>query len=81
MNKQKWILLIVVLGLIGTTGTGLGWMKKNQRLGKPGVTNTPYPGDPVRVHVDLPEHVLDYTSEELEPDSTTTNTLPRDTSF
>jgi len=81
MNKQKWVLLILVLGLIGVTGVVLGWMKQNQRLGKPGVKNTPFAGDPVRVRVELPEHVLDYQSEVLEPDAIVTNTLPRDTSY
>lgn len=81
MNKQKWILLVLVLGLISTAGSGLGWIKKNQKLGKPGLKFTPYPGDAIRGHVDLPEKVLDYESEGREPDAITTNTLPRDTSY
>jgi len=81
MSKKNCVLLTVVLGLIGVTGAGLGWMKQHQRLGKPGVKNTPYPGDPIRVHVELPEKVLDYTSEEMQQSSIVTNTLPRDTSY
>ena len=81
MSKQNWILLTIVLGLIGITGAGLGWMKQHQRLGKPGVKSTPFPGDPIRVQVELPEHVLDYQSEVIEPDAIVTNTLPRDTSY
>jgi hypothetical protein len=81
MNKQKWVLLILVIGLVGGTGAGLGWLRTNQKLGKPGVKTTPIAGDKIRVRVDLPEKVLDYASEELEPDAITTNTLPADTSF
>jgi hypothetical protein len=81
MNKQKCFLLILVISLVGGTGIGLSWMKRNQRLGKPGVTATALAGDRIRVRVNLPERVLDYESEEVEPDSIVTNTLPPDTSY
>ena len=80
MTKEKWLMLIVVL-LVAGTGAGLGWIKSNQKLGKPGVTTTPVAGDNVRVRVELPAKVLDYESEWLDPDEIVTNTLPRDTSY
>src|SRR5437016_4531047 len=81
MNKQQRLLLMVVIGLVAGTGLGLGWLKKNQKLGKPGVKTTPIAGDKIRVRVNLPEKVLDYESEDVEPDAITTNTLPADTSY
>jgi hypothetical protein len=80
MNKQKWIILTVALGLMGVAAGLLTMLRTNQRLGRPGVRTTPIPGG-YRVQVDLPERVLEYTSQAFEPDALTTNTLPQDTSF
>ena len=81
MNRQKWILMLVVIGLVAGTASGLSWMRTNQRLGKPGVKTTPLPNDKIRVRVDLPEHVLDYESKWSDPDAVVTGTLPPDTSY
>src|SRR5437879_2461218 len=81
MTKQKSLLLIFALALILGTGAGLAWIKANQKLGKPGVKTASIAGDKIRLRVELPEKVLDYESESLEPDAIVTNTLPRDTSY
>jgi hypothetical protein len=80
VNKQKWILGIATLALIGSTFGLLGLLRAHQKLGNPGVKTHPLAGS-IRLEVDLPERVLDYTSEPLPLDEITTNTLPQDTSF
>ena len=80
MNKQKWIIVIVALSLMGVTAALLARMQVNQKLGQPAVKTTPIPGSQ-RLQVQLPEHVLDCTSEEVEVDKTTLGWLPHDTSF
>ena len=54
MNKQKWIILIAALGLIGATAALLTRLQANQKLGQPAVKATAIPGSP-RLQVDLPE--------------------------
>ena len=80
MNKQKWIVLIAALGLMGGGAGLLANLRANQKLGQPGVKASPIPGS-VRLQVDLPERVLDYTSEAVKVDQATIEWLPRDTSF
>ena len=80
MNKQKWILLAATLALISTTGALLHHLKTHQRLGTPGIKATARPGT-VAMQIELPENVLDFTSEKLEQDGVVTNMLPKDTSF
>ncbi len=80
MNKQKWIILTVALGLIAIGGGALTILKTHQRLGDPAVKTSTIP-DSIRLQVDLPERVLNYASKVLPVDQMTTNTLPPDTSF
>jgi hypothetical protein len=80
MTKQKWIVLIAALGLMGAAAGLLADLRANQRLGHPAVKTSPIP-DSVRLRVDLPERVLDYTSEAVEVDKRTFEWLPQDTSF
>ncbi len=80
MNKQKWLLLATTLALILATGALLQHLKTNQRLGTPGVKAAAIPGTVV-MQIDLPDKILDFTSEKLEQDSIVTNMLPKDTSF
>jgi hypothetical protein len=80
MNKQKWTAFILALALIAG---GAGWLsqfRSREKLGKPGVKTSEIAGSQ-RLRVELPERVLDYDSEFLEPDSVTLGTLPQDTSF
>lgn len=80
MKKQAALVLIVALGLTATGAAVVGWLKSNQRLGKPGLKTEPIPGDN-RLNVMLPAHVLNYDSKWIEVDPVVTNTLPKDTSY
>jgi hypothetical protein len=80
MNNQKWFILIVALGLMGGTAALLTNLRTHQKLGQPAVKTSPIPGS-IRLHVELPERSLDYTSQALEVDQTTLDWLPPDTSF
>ena len=80
MNKQKWIIAIVALGLIGGAAGLLTRLQANQKLGRPGVKTRPIPGSR-RLQVELPERVLDCTSKASEVDKATLGWLPQDTSF
>jgi hypothetical protein len=80
MNRQKWIVLLAALVLISGTGATLGYLRKHQKLGRPGVVTAPIAGSP-RLEVYLPEQVLDYTSTNIPMDTNLLNGLPQDTSF
>jgi hypothetical protein len=80
MNKQKWVILITALALMGGTAGLLARLESHQKLGRPGVKTSPIPGSE-RLQVDLPESVLDYSSTAPEVDKTTLDWLPPDTSF
>ena len=80
MNKQKWIILVVALGLMGGAAGLLTRLQSSQTLGPPAVKTKPIPGS-ARLQVELPERVLDYTSEAVEMDKGVLDWLPADTSF
>ncbi len=80
MMQQKWIILVVALGLIGGGAALLGRLQANQKLGEPAVKTSLIPGSR-RLKVELPARALDYTSEEVEVDKGTLDWLPQDTSF
>ncbi len=80
MNKQKWILCIAALVLIGGAGTFLAYLQGHQRLGHPAVKTTAS-ADSHRLQVELPLQALDYTSEPVEISKSVLDVLPPDTSF
>lgn len=80
MNKQKIILLVVALALIGSAAGVLNRLSVNQRLGAPGVKTKPVASG-LNTEVLLPERVLQYTSESIPQPEIVTNVLPADTSF
>jgi hypothetical protein len=80
MNKQKWILLVAALALIGAAAGLLSDLRAKQKLGQPAVKTVTQP-DTQRLQVVLPERVLDYSSEALEVAKVVLDTLPPDTSF
>jgi len=80
MKNRKIVVFIIVLALIGGGTGALTWLKKNQKLGAPGIMATPIPGS-IKMHFDLPERVLDFTSTKEAEGQIVLNTLPKDTSF
>ncbi len=80
MNKQKWVILVVALALMGSTAGLLAHFRVSQKLGRPGVKTSAAPC-PSGLQVDLPDKVLDYKAEALDVDELTLKTLPSDTSY
>ena len=80
MSRQKWIILVLALGLMGGTAALLTRLQGSQKLGQPAVKTSPIPGS-ARLKVELPERVLDYTSEAVDVDKGVLEWLPQDTSF
>ena len=78
MNRQKRILSIATLALIG--GTALLLATVPQKLGPPGVKANPVPGE-TRWHIELPEKVLGFSSTNIDMDARAADMLPKDTSF
>lgn len=80
MNRQKWVILVVVFALIGSAAGVLVRLRTHQKLGAPGVKTSPI-AESRRLQVVLPEKVLDFTSEPVEVEKIVIDTLPADTSF
>ncbi len=79
-TRQKIILFVVTLALIGGTAVALTWLKSHQRLGAPGIKAVPVPGR-ATMRIELPERVLDYTSTNVPEQEVVLDYLPKDTSF
>ncbi len=80
MKHQKWIIFSVALVMIAGTASALKWLRANQRLGRPGITAGAIPGS-VMMKINLPEHVLDFTSTNVPEPQVVLGYLPPDTSF
>jgi len=80
MKSQKIIVFVCVLALIAGGAGALTWLKKNQRLGAPGIMATPLPGG-IKMSFNLPAQVLDYSSTNEAQSQTVLDTLPKDTSY
>jgi Protein of unknown function (DUF3485) len=80
MKKQKILIFMVVLALIGGSVWALVWLRANQKLGAPGIKAMPIPGT-VKMNFDLPERAPNFTSERVPEDKTVLDMLPKDTSF
>jgi len=80
MKNQKWLFFLIALILIGGTAGALTRLKKNQKLGQPGIMATAIPGS-VMMKIDLPERVLDFTSTNVPEPEVVLNYLPKDTSY
>lgn len=80
MKRQMVICFGLSLCLIAATACVLGRAQRAQKLAPPGVATHPLPGS-IRLQADLPEHVLDYSSTQLDTEEITYKTLPEDTSF
>src|SRR5208283_3111935 len=80
MNRQKWIILVAALVMMAGALTLLAQVRAHQKLGRPGVKTRPLP-DSIRLQIELPERVLDYTSKPLPVEKFVLDFLPPDTSF
>ena len=80
MNRNKWILAIVTVLLIGSAAGVLARYKSIQRLGEPGVKTRPIPGSQ-NLEVVLPVDVAGFTAEVRSQPEVVTNALPKDTSY
>ena len=80
MKNQKWLLLFVALILMAGTAGALTWLRANQKLGKPGIIATSIPGE-IRMNIDLPERVLDFTSTNIPEPQVEIGYFPSDTSY
>ena len=62
MKNQKWLIFLSRCVLIaGTAPARWRGSRPTRKLGQPGIKATPIPGS-VAMKIDLPEHVLDFTS-------------------
>jgi len=80
MNRQKPILFVIVLVLIGATAGMLAHAKSNQKLGLPGVKTRPLQGSR-NLEVLLPAELPGYSSKLVPEAEMVTNQLPQDTSY
>lgn len=80
MMSQKWLIFCIAFGLMAGTAGALSWSRAHQRLGQPGILATPIPGS-VMMKIDLPEHVLDFTSTNVPEPEVVLGYLPPDSSY
>ncbi len=80
MNRQNWILAVVVCLMIAGAGGVMARIKSSQKLGAPGVRTTAIVGSN-RLKVEVPAGISGYTSEWMDVDDLTRQSLPKDTSF
>jgi hypothetical protein len=80
MKNQKWMLLLVALALMAGAAGALARLKAFQKLGKPGIKATPVPGT-LQMQLELPEHVLGFTSTNIPESAVELNYFPKDTSY
>ena len=87
MKRQSWAIFCVTAAIIAGTGWLLHSFGPRQSLGKPGVKVAAKPvydpkGNVIGTNcIDLPEQVLDYTSQALPVDYLVLDWLPKDTTY
>jgi hypothetical protein len=79
-SRQKIFLFGLTLLLIAGTAGALTWLKSHQRLGAPGIKAAALAGG-VKMQIDLPEYVLDFTSTNMPEAKIVVDYLPKDTSY
>jgi hypothetical protein len=80
MNRNKWILGLMVCLMVGSTAVVMARMKAGQKLGAPGLKTSPLVGSQ-NLRVELPADVPGFESKWVEVDDVTRQTLPKDTSY
>lgn len=81
MNRQKWIIAVVAVVLMGVTAGVLLRLKARQRLGEPGLKVAEVVGATNKVEILLPNRLRQYTSTNIPPTDIEVETLPKDTTF
>jgi len=77
---RKYITLALAAGIMLGGAALLSWLRTHQKLGTPAVKTFSLP-DSKNLEVQLPETILNYTSEKLPVDDVVLNFLPGDTSY
>jgi hypothetical protein len=81
MKNQKWLLLLLALALMAGAAGVLARLKSFQQIGQPGIIMaTPIPGG-LKMKLDMPERVLDYTSTNIPESEIELGYFPQDTSY
>jgi len=80
MKNRQSILFVITLALIGGTALLLSHLRAHPHLGKPGIQAEPIPGT-LRMKIELPKHVLDFTSTNVPEPDVVVGYLPKDTSY
>jgi len=80
MKNKKWILFFVSLALIAGSAVLLAQLRSHPHLGRPGIKAQAIPGD-IKMKIDLPEFVLDFTSTNVPEPEVVLGYLPPDSSF
>ncbi|MDA1276427.1 MAG: exosortase-associated EpsI family protein [Verrucomicrobia bacterium] len=87
MNKQKWLVFIVVFGFTGGTAVFMNRLQAGRKLGAPGLKLIASPVYDTQTNivghetVDLPHQVLDYASSPLPVALEERKWLPNDTTY
>jgi hypothetical protein len=79
-SRQNFFLFATTLLLIAGTAGALTWLKSHQRLGAPGLKAAPVAGG-LKMHIELPARVLDFTSSNVPTAQIELDYLPKDTSY
>jgi hypothetical protein len=80
MKNQKWILMLAALAMMAGSAVLMDRLKTHPRLGEPGIVATAVPGS-LRMNINLPETVLDFTSTNVPESAEVLGYLPSDTSY
>jgi len=80
MSKSKTLCFVTAVLLMAATAGLLSEVRAHQKLGLPGIKTHPL-ANSIRLKADLPEKVLNYQVEQMDPDDVAVKILPADTSF
>jgi hypothetical protein len=80
MNRPKFILLILALGLMAGGAGVVFWFKLHQHLGEPGLNYKPI-ADSTMVDLSLPEKAAGFDSTNVPTAKVVLDYLPKDTSY
>ncbi|MCD6340167.1 MAG: exosortase-associated EpsI family protein [Verrucomicrobia bacterium] len=79
MKGERWLLAGLAAAVMAAGALALHRLSRTRELGKPGIRTAQRPGGGLEIL--LPERVMDYVSEPVEPTEAERRTLPKDTTF